>query len=168
MEDRTSRVPAFSEDAFRRLYEETLPEALAVAAAVCGSDEDAKEACQDAYLALYRYWSGGRLAEPPRRLLFRVVQRSAVDALRSRLRRERQPGHGEPATTPGTVAGPLGRAFRRLQPGDAALLALRALVGMSYDELAAIECTSVSAVRSRLFRARRELARRYEEEGGEW
>ena len=166
--DDQARVPAFSEAAFRRLYEDTVREALQVARRVCGSDEDAKDACQDAYLAVYRYWSNGRLEAPPRRLLFRAVQRSAVDALRARLRRERRAGRGEPETpAPDTVRGPLERALRRLRAEDVALLVRQAVVGMTYDELAQIERTSVSAVRSRLYRARRELARRYEEEGGE-
>lgn len=161
-------MSAFSEAAFRRLYDDTVYEALRVARGVCGSDEDAKEACQDAYLAVYRYWSGGRLTEPPRRLLFRAVQRSAIDALRARLRRERRPWRVDVQTqTPGSVRGPLERALRRLRPEDAALLVTQAVVGMTYEELARTERMSVGAVRSRLYRARRELARRYDEEGGE-
>lgn len=168
MDERTG-VRAFSEVAFRWLYEETVREALQVARRVCGSDEDAKEACQDAYLAVYRYWSSGRLEEPPRRLLFRAIQRSAIDALRARLRRERWPWRIDAQTpAPGTVRGPLERALRRLRPEDGALLVMQGVVGMTYEELAQIERTSVSAVRSRLYRARRELARHYEEEGGEW
>ncbi len=161
-------MPPFSEDGFRRLYDDTLDEALRVARGICGSDEDAKEACQDAYVALARYWSGGRLREPPRRLLFRALQRSAVDLLRARLRRERRMGVSEPAGQPGTVRGPLERALRRLRPEDAALLVTQAVIGMTYEELAQLQRTSVSAIRARLFRARRDLARRYEEEGGEW
>ena len=65
------------------------------------------------------------------------------------------------------MSGPLERALRRLRPDDAGLLLMRAAGGLSYDELAAIERTSAAAIRSRLFRARRELARRYDEEGGE-
>ncbi len=166
-DEQATRAPRFSEEGFRQLYEETLDEALRVARGICGSDEDAKEACQDAYVALARYWSSGGLREPPRRLLFRALQRSAVDALRARLRRERRAGMSAPGATL-NVRGPLERALRRLRHEDAALLVMQAVVGMSYEELAQIERTSVSAIRARLFRARRELARRYEEEGGEW
>lgn len=115
-----------------------------------------------------RYWSSGTLREPPRRLLFRALQRSAVDALRARLRRERRTGAGSPPSLPGSVLGPLGRALRRLRHEDASLLVTQSIVGMTYEELAQLQRTSVSAIRARLFRARRELARRYEEEGGEW
>jgi DNA-directed RNA polymerase specialized sigma24 family protein len=45
---------------------------------------------------------------------------------------------------------------------------MQAAGGFSYEELAEIESKSVGAIRSRLFRARRELAKRYDEEGGEW
>ena len=66
------------------------------------------------------------------------------------------------------VSGPLDRALRKLRPQDAALVLMQAAGGFSYEELAEIERTSVAAIRSRLFRARRELATRYDEEGGEW
>lgn len=169
MEGRTSGRGAFSEDAFRRFYEETLRQALTIAKRVCGDDEDAREACQDAYLAVYRYWSAGRLTEPPHHLLFRAVRRSAIDALRSRLHRERRPTGGSSLPpVPGTVGGPLERALRQLRPEDAALLVMQAVVGMTYEELSRIEGVSVGAIRSRLFRARRGLARHYEAEGGEW
>lgn len=86
MEERAQIVPEFSEGSFRLFYEDTVTEALSIAKRVCGNDEDAKEACQDAYVAVYRYWSSGRLKAAPRALLFRALRRSAVDALRARVR----------------------------------------------------------------------------------
>lgn len=118
-------------------------------------------------MALARYWAAGRLREPPRHLLFRAIQRSAIDLRRARLRRERHVGMNNPAILPGAIAGPLERALRRLRHEDAALLMTQAVVGMTYEELAQVERTSVAAVRSRLFRIRRALARAYEDEGGE-
>lgn len=150
------------------MYDETLDEALRVARGICGNDEDAKEACQDAYVALAQYWSSGRLREPPRRLLFRALQHSAIDLLRVRLRRERHSAARTHVERTSTIRGPLERALRRLRPADAALLITQAIIGMTYEELAQLQRTSVGAIRARLFRARRELARRYEEEGGEW
>jgi RNA polymerase sigma-70 factor (ECF subfamily) len=131
-------------------------------------DGEADDVVQKAYLALYRYWSKGELREPPSHLLYRVAKRGAIDLIRSRQRAirlfERLP---RPASVD-DVTGPLDRALRRLRPDDAALVLMQAAGGFSYEELAAIEQKSVGAIRSRLFRARRELARRYEEEGGEW
>lgn len=55
-------------------------------------------------------------------------------------------------------------ALRHLRREDASLLLLRAAVGFSYEELAAVTRQSVPAVRSRLYRARRELAERLGED----
>lgn len=168
MDEHAPGVVAYSEQAFRRVYDETLAEALRVSRGICVDEEDAKEACQDAYLALHRYWSTGRLHEPPRHLLFRALQRSAVDRLRSRSRRARLHGYGDLAVPmPGARRGALARALRRLRPEDAALLVAQAIVGMSYDELAAVQRTSAAAVKARLVRIRRALRERYAEEGGE-
>lgn len=168
MDEWGERIPRFSEAAFRELYDQTLAEVLRVARGICGDQADAEEAAQDAYAALARYWSEGRLQGPPRGLLFRVLQRSAVDALRRRRRRERRVPMEGAMSASRSVAGPLRRALRRLRPQDAALLVIHTIVGMRYEELAAMQRTSVSALRSRLYRIRRELMRRYEEEGGEW
>jgi DNA-directed RNA polymerase specialized sigma24 family protein len=166
-DEQATGAPQFTEEGFRLLYDETFDETLRVARGICGSDEDAKEACQDAYVALARYWSSGRLREPPRRLLFRALQRSAIDALRARLRRERRVGLSGPAATL-SVRGPLERALRRLRDEDAALLVTQSVIGMTYEELADVQGMSVSAIRARLFRIRQKLARAYEQEGGEW
>ena len=118
-------------------------------------------------MALAHYWAGGRLRELPRHLFFRVLQRSAIDALRSRLRRERRRGTGDPAFTLRPTRGALERALRRLRQEDAALVVMQAVMGMSYEELATVERSSINAIRSRLFRIRRRLAQLYDEEGGE-
>jgi len=131
-------------------------------------DGEADEVCQKAYLALYRYWSRGDLREPPAHLLYRAAKNSAIDLLRSRRRALGLFARLPRPEPPLAVAGPLDRALRRLRPDDAALVLMQAASGFSYEELAAIHRISVSAIRSRLFRARRELANRYDEEGGVW
>jgi DNA-directed RNA polymerase specialized sigma24 family protein len=62
-------------------------------------------------------------------------------------------------TEAGWVEGELRDALTRLKPDDAALVMMQAAGGFSYDELALIRRQSVSAIRSRLFRARSELRR---------
>ncbi len=159
---------SFSEHAFEDCYHRTFGTVWSIARRVARDDGEADDVVQKAYLALYRYWATGQLREPPSHLLYRVAKRGAVDLIRSRQRAirlfERLP---RPASVD-DVTGPLDRALRRLRPDDAALVLMQAAGGFSYEELAAIERTSVAAIRSRLFRARRELARRYDEEGGEW
>lgn len=158
----------FSEGAFERLYRDTFGSVWSIARRVARDDMEADEVVQKAYLALYRYWSKGELREPPSHLLFRVAKRGAIDLLRARQRSIRlfarlpRPEHIQ------DVAGPLDRALRKLRPADAALVLMQAAGGFTYDELAAIDGKSVASIRSRLFRARRELAKRYDEEGGAW
>ena len=157
----------FSERAFEECYRDTFGAVWSIARRVARDDGEADEVTQKAYLALFRYWSRGELREPPSHLLFRVAKRGAVDLLRARSRAVRLFARLPRPAAPDVVSGPLERALRRLRPDDAGLLLMRAAGGLSYDELAAIERTSAAAIRSRLFRARRELARRYDEEGGE-
>ena len=166
--ERPRDVP-FSEPAFEDCYRDTFGTVWAIARRVASDDGEADDVVQRAYLALYRYWSKGDLREPPSHLLFRVAKRGAIDVLRRRRRAIRLFARlPRPSAVEGDVSGPLGRALRRLRPEDATLVLLHAAGGFSYEELAAIEQRSVAAIRSRLFRARRELARRYDEEGGEW
>ena len=140
-----------------------------IASRVASDDGEADDVVQKAYRALSRYWSTGELREPPSHLLFRVAKRGAIDLLRGRRRTVRLFAKlPRPSVVERDVSGPLGRALRRLRPEDATLLLLQAAGGFSYEELAEIERRSVPSIRSRLFRARRELARRYEDEGGEW
>lgn len=129
---------------------------------------EADDVAQKAYLALYRYWSKGELREPPSHLLYRVAKRGAIDLIRGRQRAVRLFARLPRPATAQDVAGPLDRALHMLRPADAALVLMQAAAGFSYEELAAIEGKSVASIRSRLFRARRELAKRYDDEGGTW
>jgi RNA polymerase sigma-70 factor (ECF subfamily) len=158
----------FSERAFEDLYRDTFAIVWAIARRAARSDEEAEDVAQKAYLAVFDYWSRGRLREPPSHLLFRVAKRGAIDLLRARGRRLRLFARlpREPETD--VVGGPLGRALKRLRPEDTSVILLQAAGGFSYEEIARIERASVAAIRSRLHRARRALARAYEDEGGEW
>jgi RNA polymerase sigma-70 factor (ECF subfamily) len=159
----------FSERAFEDLYHDTFATVWAIARRVARTDEEAEDVCQKAYLTVFRYWSRGELREAPTHLLYRVAKRGAIDVLRARQRRIRLfDALRQSVPDDDVVGGPLGRALRRLRAEDATLILMHAAAGLSYEELAGVERTTVAAVRSRLFRARRALAKRYEEEGGEW
>jgi RNA polymerase sigma-70 factor (ECF subfamily) len=159
----------FSEQAFESLYRDTFGKVWSMARRVAADDSEADDVAQSAYFALYRYWSEGRLRDPPEHLLFRVAKNKTIDLLRARRRRirlfERLP---RPAAEPQLTTGPLAQALRRLRPEDASLVLMQAAAGFTYEEMAHIEKTSISAVRSRLFRARQKLAALFEEEGGTW
>lgn len=157
----------FTEDVFERFYRGTLPTVWALARRVCRDDEEAADVAQEAYLAVYRVWSAGALRTEPEHLLLRVAKRRAIDALRARVRRQRLQRFAPRAAAPElSVGGPLDVALASLNPRESSLLLLQAVGGYTYDELARIDGVTIGAVKSRLYRARRELADRYRREGG--
>lgn len=163
-----SRVE-FSESAYEDVYRATFPTVWSIVRRLARTNEEAEDACQHAYLALYRYWSAGTLREPPTHLLYRAARRAAIDALRRHHRGLRLFDRLPKETgASNDVAGPLARALHKLRPEDATLVMLQGAAGLTYEELAAIDGKSVGSIRSRLFRARQQLARLYEDEGGTW
>ena len=155
-------APSYTEARFARFYEETYATLWRLARRVCGDEEDAADVCQQAYVAVYGYWSKGKLREEPRHLLFRAAKLRAIDSLRSRRRQTRLLGVLPigPSVDP-TAVNTVEIALAELPRKDASLLLLQAVAGLSYVELAGIEQQTIAAVKSRLFRIRRELARRH-------
>ena len=149
----------FTEAAFERLHAETFPAVWAMARRICRDESEAQDIAQVAYLGVYRYWRDGKLREAPRRLLFRIAQRAAVDVLRGRARRERLFAALPKQGASDWPERDLEDALRSLKPEDATLVLLQAAVGLTYEELAAVQHQSVGAVRSRLYRARAQLRR---------
>lgn len=86
----------------------------------------------------------------------------AIDSFRASRRRTRLLGvlPTRPSIDPAAV-NTVELALAELPRKDAALLLLQAVTGLSYEELAQVEQQTVSAVKSRLYRIRRELARRH-------
>jgi RNA polymerase sigma factor (sigma-70 family) len=152
-------VPQFTETAFETFHGQTFPMVWTIARRLCRDETEAHDVAQIAYLGVYRYWKEGKLLEPPRRLLFRIAQRAAVDALRGRARRQRLFAALPKDSNVDWVEGELKDALRALRPEDAALVMAQAAGGYSYAELAAINHRSVGAIRSRLHRARAQLRR---------
>ncbi len=152
--------PRFSEALFEEFHAETFRSVWLLAWRLCRDPTEADDVCQVAYLAVYRYWVDDRLREEPRRLLFRVAQRTAIDSVRRRERRSRLSELLRGASQPADELGlELKEALSKLKPEDRALLLLQAEGGFDYKELAAIYARSVASIRSRLYRARKALAR---------
>ena len=132
-------TPAYSEAHFARFYEETYASIWRLARRVCGDEEEAADVCQQAYLAVSGYWSGGRLREEPRHLLYRVAKFRAIDSLRASRRRTRLLGilPTRPSIDPAAV-NTVELALAELPRKDASLLLLQAVTGLSYEELAQV------------------------------
>ncbi|MGH2499239.1 MAG: RNA polymerase sigma factor [Candidatus Limnocylindria bacterium] len=128
---------AFSEAAFEKLHGETFTMLWSFARRISGDEGEAHDVCQKAYLAVWKYWSEGRLHEHPRRLLFRAAERAAIDVVRARARRARLaralPAPDQSATWLGVD---LRDALAVLRSEDRTLLLLQAAAGLTYEELA--------------------------------
>ena len=154
---------------FEELYARMALPAIRYATAIAGAD--AEDACQEAWLSIWRSWEE---SDPTRReaWAFRVVRNAALDRLRRR--RPVEPlGDMEPPAPAGVEDAVLTRL-----DGDAALgalahlslplreaLWLREVGDLSYAEVAEIQGVPVGTVMSRLHAARRQVARRLRRQG---
>jgi RNA polymerase sigma-70 factor (ECF subfamily) len=107
----------------------------------------------------------------PRAWMLRVARNTAISVLRTR--RENLYGDDAPEQISGiTVAravegraalGELSRALDRLDPEARALVVLREIDGLSYDDIATTMELPLPTVKTRLFRARQQLKRALED-----
>ena len=124
---------------------------------------------------MIRAWRGGPIqpdGDMPRAWLARVARNAAIGILRRR--REELYGsdaipEAESSVNPArTVEGraaldQLRGALGALDEGDRALIVLREIEGMTYEEIAETMELPLSTVKTRLFRARQQLKRALEE-----
>ena len=139
-----------------------------IAARVVGRDE-AEDVAQDAFLRAFHRLDGFRGDSSVRTWLLRIAHHAALDHLR---RRRAEPV--DPASLDETPADErtrlpaerlevrerverLEHKLQLLSPPHRAVLVLRDVEGLSYDEVAAITETPLGSVKGRLHRARREL-----------
>jgi RNA polymerase sigma-70 factor (ECF subfamily) len=154
---------------FEELYARMALPAIRYATAIAGAE--AEDACQEAWLSIWRSWGE---SDPARReaWAFRVVRNAALDRLRRRRPAEPLGDLQLPA-----IAGVEEAVLTRLE-GDAALgalthlslplreaLWLREVGELSYSEVAEVQGVPVGTVMSRLHAARRQVARRLRREG---
>jgi RNA polymerase sigma-70 factor, ECF subfamily len=158
--------------AFESLVERHRDIALRVAARIVGED-DAADVAQDAFLRAFHRLSRFRGDAPFRSWLLRIVHNSALDTL-ARRRDEvlveptldavpTRPLGSPPARQPaqqleeGERRDRLHSKLRLLTPPHRAVLILRDLEGLTYDEIADVTESPLGSVKGRLHRARREL-----------
>jgi RNA polymerase sigma-70 factor, ECF subfamily len=164
------RAQAGDADAFEQLIDRRLDRAYRMALAILRTEWDARDACQDAFVAAWRQLP--RLRDPARldRWLDRIVINSCRMILRRRRVRVREVPIAEPSDLSGygTVASPaetfgdeqaVRDAFGRLSPDQRTVVALRYAEGRSVSEIASVLEIPAGTVMWRLFSARRKLAR---------
>jgi RNA polymerase sigma-70 factor (ECF subfamily) len=162
--DLVSRAQAGRLDAFEELVRRHRLGTYRVALRMLGNETDAEDAAQDAFVQAWRNLAGFRADAAFSTWMYRIVSNRCLNMLRARRRTEPLPEDREaPTSRPDRIAEgrwqveDLARAIARLTPEQRAPLVLRELEGCSYEEIADALDLSMSAVKSRLHRARLEL-----------
>jgi RNA polymerase sigma-70 factor (ECF subfamily) len=150
---------AGDEIAFRRIIAEYHEDMRRICRAIAGDDDIAEEAVQAAWVVAWKKLGKVRGPAQLRPWLVSVAVREVKPLLRKRRRRAEielyaapiaEAGGTDPATT--AAALDLRAALGRLEPDDAALLAMRYVAGFDSNELALATGISPSGTRSRIER----------------
>lgn len=172
-----TRAAGGDQRAFRELVERHQRKAHAVAFGLVRNPEDAREVVQEAFLRVYRHLHEFAGQASFGTWLYRIVVNLAIDVLR-----KRAPGqaieledHTDLDAAPAELLpmrgaydphDALGRkrlveamqsALDKLPPYHRAVILLRELEGMSYEEMAQTLNVSKGTIMSRLFHARRKM-----------
>jgi len=151
-------------DAFRELVDPHRRALYTHCRRMLRSPDDAEDATQDAFVQAWTRLPGFRADSQFSTWMHRIVTNRCLDMLRARRPTATLPDRREaPASRPDRIVeavsqvADLKRAIIRLTPEQRAPLVLRDLEGHTYEEIAETLDISVSAVKSRLHRARLEL-----------
>lgn len=169
-----TRARAGDQDAFVRLIETYQAAVFNLAYRMLGDAAEAEDAAQEAFLRAYTRLSSYDTQRPFKTWLFAITSHHCLDRLRrrrpTRLSLDQPLAADDTAKLAEPTPGPEERAMRsereaalqkhlaRLSPEDRAVIVMRYWYDMSYQEIAQTTETTVSAVKSRLHRARLSLA----------
>lgn len=155
-------VQAGDRRAAERLVARWQPRLIRTARRLLGNQEQARDAVQDTWGAVFQGWL--RLSDPARfpGWVFGILHRKCVDRIRDESRRRQNAATGDPPLPPVTAAG-----------GEDSLAIAQALDGLSHDhrtaailffgegltlsEIAAATGVPTGTAKSRIFHARRRL-----------
>jgi RNA polymerase sigma-70 factor (ECF subfamily) len=172
------------QDAFRQIFERYRRRAYALALGVVHDRDAALDVVQDAFLRAYRALDGFEGTASVYTWLYRIVMNVAIDHLRKRGRQkavdyddavahleEESPADTAalvPQLVRGNPAKELARreirekidgALATLSPNHRAVLVMREVDGLSYEEMAKVMKCSKGTIMSRLFHARKNMQR---------
>ena len=182
VEDRAlvSRAQGGDRVAFSQLLKRYERRVYSVANSVLRNPEDARDVTQEAFWKAYNALSSFDGQAQFFTWMYRITVNLAIDYLRKRrgLRVEfddaRSNGEGEGADPTGLsprrlgfdpqrafedqeLRGQLGRALDQLSPAHRAVLVLREVEGLAYQEMADVVGCSIGTIMSRLFHARKKM-----------
>lgn len=162
------RCQAGDREAFAALVRRYQRQVYALAYRLVGDRAEAEDVAQEAFLRCYRSLARFRTGQPFGPWLYRIATNIALDRLRRR-GREAAMASGEPPPTTECTAGPDEEALRRedqrrlaaaianLAPEYRVPVVLFHLQGMPLAEVARATGLPVTAVKNRLYRARKML-----------
>ena len=165
--------------AFRKLVERHQRRAFSIALAVVRDENDAREVVQEAFLRVHRGLDTFEGGSSFFTWLYRIVQNLAIDLVRKPSRRETEPldeatlaeGEDVPllarldgadpldAVRRGEIRERIRQALDALPPYHRAVIVMREVEGLSYEEMADAMGVSKGTIMSRLFHARKKLQR---------
>lgn len=162
--------------AFGRLVERYQRRVYALAFGILRQRDDAWDVAQEAFVKAYRNLDRFEGTAAFYTWLYRITYNLSVDALRDKSRRarvgldetkkleqamerDRGPGEGGPDETieRRELARAIGAAMSQLSEKHRAIIVLREIEGLSYEEMAEVLDISKGTVMSRLFHARQNL-----------
>lgn len=167
-------------DAFRTLFERYHRRALGLALGVVRSQDDALDVVQDAFIKAHKHLDKFEGNSSFYTWLYRIVMNLAIDHLRKHRRvkpveldeQTLEEGATDDALLPKLLGGNPGRALLdkeiraridqalgELSDNHRAVLVMRELEGMSYEEMAQAMGCSKGTIMSRLFHARKNMQR---------
>jgi len=167
-------------DAFRTLFERYHRRAYALAVGVVRNQDDALDVVQDAFIKAHKYLDNFEGSSSFYTWLYRIVMNLAIDHLRKQRRvkpveldETRIENDGDDPLLPRILGGNPGRALmdkqirgridtalEELSDNHRAVLVMRELEGLSYEEMAQAMSCSKGTIMSRLFHARRNMQKR--------
>lgn len=168
-------------DAFRTLFERYHRRAYALAFGVLRHQDDALDVVQDAFIKAHKYLDKFEGNSSFYTWLYRIVMNLAIDHLRKHRRakpveldeQHLEEGGVEESLLPKVLGGNPGRALMdkeiraridealgELSENHRAVLIMRELEGMSYEEMAQAMNCSKGTIMSRLFHARKNMQKR--------
>jgi RNA polymerase sigma-70 factor (ECF subfamily) len=162
-----ARIAEGDRAAFNELMAAHQDRVFAVALRIMGNREEALDATQEAFLSVFRKASQYRGTAAVSTWLYRITVNACYDLLRRRRRRpsEPLPEHFDPADPSAGDAflsvelrPDLEQALAQLSPEFRTAVVLSDVHALSWPEVAEVLDIPVGTVKSRVFRARRQLA----------
>ena len=179
--DLVQRIQAGDSDAFRALFDKYHRRAFAVAMGVVKNEDDALDAVQDAFVKVHKNIHKFQGSSSFYTWLYRIVMNVSIDHVRRTSRRksldfderalhEESEVAGDGALLPRVTNANPGKAALRAELGSAiqaaleelpehhrAVIVLREIEGMSYEEMAEALQVPKGTIMSRLFHARKKM-----------